>query len=181
MRQLAGRAKEETMGPSIAPPCAGTVAPISRRAAAAIARAVRLAAAGCLSILVLAAMPILAAAGGQTLEEVKEKWIGKPLSALIDTHGYPDENFRAPNGHMVYVYAKNGEKLVTVPVIRQPELKEIELYETKSGAYSYGVQRQPGGIILEHHVAAKHCTGYFEINDQDTIIAVRFKGKDCPK
>lgn len=135
---------------------------------------------GCLAMLLLL-LPLPVLAGGQTLDEVREKWIGKPLSTLIDAHGYPDENFRASNGHMVYVYAKRGEKLVPVPVIRQPELKEIELYETKSGAYSYGTSRQPGGIIIEQRLASKHCTGYFEINDQDTIIAVRFKGKDCPR
>jgi len=135
---------------------------------------------GCLTMLLLL-LPFPVLAGSQTLDEVREKWIGKPLSTLIDAHGYPDENFRASNGHMVYVYSKRGEKLVPVSVIRQPELKEIELYETKSGAYSYGTVRQPGGIIIEQRLATKHCTGYFEINDQDTIIAVRFKGRDCPR
>ncbi|RPJ12949.1 MAG: hypothetical protein EHM30_12340, partial [Desulfobacteraceae bacterium] len=44
---------------------------------------------------------------GQTIDEVRSKWIGVSINKLIEKHGYPDQSFTAPNGNTVYVVIKN--------------------------------------------------------------------------
>ena len=75
------------------------------------------------------------ASAGQTLDEVRNKWIGISINKLVEKHGYPDQSFIAPNGNTVYVIIKNVRKLYPVSVFRQPERKEVDMYNTKTGAY----------------------------------------------
>jgi hypothetical protein len=118
---------------------------------------------------------------GQTLDDVRKKWIGVSINKLIEKHGYPDQSFTAPNGNTVYVVIKNVKKLYPVPVFRQPERKEVDVYNTKTGAYSYGTTTSGGGWTVEQQMMKSECAGYFEINKDKIIVEVKFKGDECPQ
>ncbi|MDQ1330556.1 MAG: hypothetical protein QG578_819 [Thermodesulfobacteriota bacterium] len=118
---------------------------------------------------------------GQTLDDVRKKWIGVSINKLIEKHGYPDQSFTAPNGNTVYVVIKNVKKLYPVPVFRQPERKEVDMYNTKTGAYSYGTTTSGGGWTVEQQMMKSECAGYFEINKDKIIVEVKFKGDECPQ
>lgn len=118
---------------------------------------------------------------GQTIDEVRSKWIGVNIDKLIEKHGYPDHSITVPNGNTVYVVIKNIKKLYPVSVFRQPERKEIDVYNTKTGAYSYGTTTNGGGWTIEHQMQKRECAGYFEVNNKKIIIDVKFKGDECPQ
>jgi hypothetical protein len=118
---------------------------------------------------------------GQTFDDVRKKWIGVSINKLIEKHGYPDQSFTAPNGNTVYVVIKNVKKLYPVPVFKQPERKEVDIYNTKTGAYSYGTTTSGGGWTVEQQMMKSECAGYFEINKDKTIVEVKFKGDECPQ
>jgi len=134
---------------------------------------------------VLAFIFIFAAANnlfaGQTINDVKSKWIGVSIEKLIEKHGYPDQKFTAPNGNTVYVVIKNVSKLYPVPVFRQPERKDIDIFNTKTGSYSYGSTTTGGGWTIEQQMQKSECAGYFEVNSENIIVEVKFKGDECPK
>ena len=118
---------------------------------------------------------------GQTIDEVRSKWIGVSINKLIEKHGYPDQSFTAPNGNTVYVVIKNVKKLYPVPVFRQPDRKEVDMYNTKTGAYSYGTTTTGGGWTVEQQMQKSECAGYFEVNKDKVIVEVKFKGDECPQ
>jgi len=118
---------------------------------------------------------------GQTIDEARSKWIGVSINKLIEKHGYPDQSFTAPNGNTVYVVIKNVRKLYPVPVFKQPERKEVDLYNTKTGAYSYGTTTTGGGWTVEQQMQKSECAGYFEVNKDKIIVEVKFKGDECPQ
>jgi len=118
---------------------------------------------------------------GQTIDEVRNKWIGVSINKLIEKHGYPDQSFTAPNGNTVYVVIKNISKLYPVPVFRQPERKDIDIFNTKTGAYSYGTTTTGGGWTVEQQMQKSECAGYFEVNREKIIVEVKFKGEECPQ
>lgn len=118
---------------------------------------------------------------GQTIDEVRSKWIGININKLIDKHGYPDQSFIAPNGNTVYVIIKNIKKLYPVSVFRQPERKEVDMYNTKTKAYSYGTTTTGGGWTVEQQMQKSECAGYFEVNKDKVIVEVKFKGEECPQ
>ena len=118
---------------------------------------------------------------GQTIDEARSKWIGDSINKLIEKHGYPDQSFTAPNGNTVYVVIKNIKKLYPVPVFKQPERKEVDMYNTKTGAYSYGTTTSGGGWTVEQQMQKSECAGYFEINKDKIIVEVKFKGDECPQ
>ena len=118
---------------------------------------------------------------GQTIDEVRSKWIGVSINKLIEKHGYPDQSFTAPNGNTVYVVIKNVRKLYPVSVFRQPDHKEVDMYNTKTGAYSYGTTTTGGGWTVEQQMQKSECAGYFEVNKDKIIVEVKFKGDECPQ
>jgi len=121
------------------------------------------------------------ASAGQTIDDVRNKWIGVSINKLIEKHGYPDQSFTAPNGNTVYVVIKNVSKLYPVPVFRQPERKDIDIFNTKTGAYSYGTTTTGGGWTVEQQMQKSECAGYFEVNTNKIIVEVKFKGEECPR
>ena len=118
---------------------------------------------------------------GQTIDDVRSKWIGVSINKLIEKHGYPDQSFTAPNGNTVYVVIKNIKKLYPVPVFKQPDRKEVDLFNTKTGAYSYGTTTTGGGWTVEQQMQKSECAGYFEVNKDKVIVEVKFKGDECPQ
>jgi len=118
---------------------------------------------------------------GQTIDDVRSKWIGVSINKLIEKHGYPDQSFTAPNGNTVYVVIKNVKKLYPVSVFRQPDRKEVDMYNTKTGAYSYGTTTTGGGWTVEQQMQKSECAGYFEVNKDKVIVEVKFKGDECPQ
>ncbi|MBU1713823.1 MAG: hypothetical protein KKD47_12085, partial [Proteobacteria bacterium] len=67
------------------------------------------------------------------------------------------------------------------PVFRQPERKDIDIFNTKTGAYSYGSTTTGGGWTVEQQMQKTECAGYFEVNSENIIVEVKFKGEECPK
>ena len=132
----------------------------------------------CLSLVIFLSLPGYA---GQSKQDVREKWIGRNLDSLINVHGYPEKSFKAPNGNKVYVFLKKMKKVKYVPILHQPQETEIDLYNTKTGEYSYGHVKSRGGWKYEQHISRSQCKGYFEVNSKKRIVNVNFKGGDCPK
>ncbi len=118
---------------------------------------------------------------GQTIDEVRSKWIGVDINKVIEKHGYPDHSVKAPNGNNVYIFVKNIKKFYPVPVLRQPERNDIDMYNTKTGTYSYGTSTNNGGLTIEHQIQNKECAGYFEVNNDKIIVDIKFKGDECPQ
>ncbi len=125
---------------------------------------------------------ITAAAAGQSIEEVRLKWVGAELSLLIQTHGEPDAKSEAPNGNRVFEYAKTKTKYHPRPIYRPPMKTEIDSYQVETGGYSHGTATTEGGWMYLYDTAEVRCTGYFEIDDADAVVVnVWFEGEGCPQ
>ncbi|MBA3036619.1 MAG: hypothetical protein FP814_09015 [Desulfobacterium sp.] len=118
---------------------------------------------------------------GQTIDEVRKKWIGVNINTLIEKHGYPDHSSTVPNGNTVYIVIKNIKKFYPVPILKQPERQEMDIYNTKTGAYSYGTTTTGNGLTIEHQIQKTECAGYFEVNKDNIIVDIKFKGEECPQ
>ena len=57
-------------------------------------------------------------------------WIGMPIDAAIKGVGYPDSQFLAPNGNMVYVYSQSNSETspVTARTYRYNYIPDTTLY-----------------------------------------------------
>ena len=98
-------------------------------------------------------------------EEVLASWLGSDIQELVDSWGYPENSFDAPNGNKVYVYKERrsiylpGETTVTNQVV---------------GDSVYSTANTSAGISIN-----RHCSTYFEINTSGEIVKWSYKGNEC--
>ncbi len=122
-----------------------------------------------------------AAAAGQSVEDVRLKWVGAHLNLLIEKHGEPDALSEAINGNRVFEYVKTKTKYHPRPIYRQPMKTEIDEYQVETGLYSHGTATTEGGWMYKYDKEEVRCTGYFEMDADDRIVNVWFEGEGCPR
>ncbi len=132
------------------------------------------------SVMLAALALAIDAQAAQGLSQVRDKWIGQSAGRLIAQHGYPDNVIETQEGRKVYAYVKTKRRLYSVPIYVPPTTHETDIYQPNTGTYSYGVTNSPGTWVFEYRTRETRCTGYFEIDARQTIVAVQFKGEDCP-
>lgn len=107
---------------------------------------------------------ILILSGCATTENynaILESWIGHNANDLVNSWGYPNSVFEAPNGNTVYVYGYQNSTYI-------PQTS----YTTFSGNTAY--TNTTGGYTVN-----SNCTTYFEVNSQKTIVHWKWKGNAC--
>jgi hypothetical protein len=92
-------------------------------------------------------------AGEKRYEEVLESWIGADINNLIDSWGPPDQQYRMPNGNMLYTWIDSSS--VTMPFMND-------------GDTIWG-----GGTLIFS------CTTTFSVQPSGRIFSWRWKGNKC--
>lgn len=117
----------------------------------------------------------------QSIDQVRQKWIGKHINKLVEVHGYPDNTVKAPNGNNVYVFVKDIKKFYPVAIYQPQSERGIDIYEPSTGTYSYGISTQKDRMSFEQRLVKIKCAGYFEVDQRQLIVNIRFKGDSCPQ
>jgi hypothetical protein len=86
-------------------------------------------------------------------------WIGADINKLIESWGYPESSFEAPNGNKVYVYSQDSS--YTTPMV-------TNVNPSTHTAYTYG------GRTVQ-----RLCNTYFEVDSTGKIIKCTWKGNYC--
>ena len=91
-----------------------------------------------------------------------DTWVGAHIDALVQKGGYPDEQFMAPSGNVVYVYSFSDTKTspVTARTYRYERLPNTTLYS--------------GGETITYW-----CKMFFEIGQDKKILRWSAKGNSC--
>ena len=100
---------------------------------------------------------LFSCANTSNLRKICYSWLGANINDLVDSWGYPDHEFEAPNGNTVYAY-ESGRSMTT------------PMYIDSDG---YGRSTVHGG-----HTFVLYCIRYFEV-ENDIIIKYRLEGNDC--
>jgi hypothetical protein len=95
-----------------------------------------------------------------------KSWTGLDASELIHAWGYPDATIQAPNGNTVYIYGKSNS-------VTLPSQTSVTGSATPWGSFS-GSAITTGGQTVNYA-----CNTYFEINNNDAIVSVSYKGNGC--
>lgn len=120
-------------------------------------------------VIAVAALAISGCATTAKYEAVLNSWLGSHAQDLVNSWGYPDGSFKAPNGNEVYVYARGAN--VTMP----------SQYHTTGTVNSLGgystfnaTTTQSGGQTLNFW-----CKTYIEMNQSKRIVNWRWEGNNC--
>ena len=88
--------------------------------------------------------------------------IGSPIGDLVDRVGYPDEQFLAPSGNVVYMYSLSNTTTtpVTARTYRYDYIPDTTLYS--------------GGETITYW-----CKIFFEVGQDKKVLRWRLKGNRC--
>jgi hypothetical protein len=86
------------------------------------------------------------------------QWNGQSIDALVERFGHAESLSESPSGNRVFVYMHNT-------------VSSSPVYCSTSSDKSVSCS---GGDISQYW-----CKGYFEVNDQNTIVDVTYKGNLC--
>lgn len=98
-------------------------------------------------------------------EKILDTWVGSDANKLVNSWGYPQSSFEAPNGNTVYVYGSSGS--YTMPTQTNTTYNVI-------GNTVYGNSTTTGGQTLNFW-----CRTYFEVNRSKRIVTWRWEGNNC--
>lgn len=98
-------------------------------------------------------------------ETVLNTWMGENVNNLVNSWGYPQKSFNAPNGNMVYMYGNSSS--YTMPTQTNTTYNII-------GNSAYGNSMTTGGQTVNYW-----CRTYFEVNESNTIVNWRWEGNRC--
>lgn len=96
---------------------------------------------------------------------ILDTWMGHDVNELVNSWGYPQNSFKAPNGNTVYVYGSSGS--YTMPTQTNTTYNVV-------GNTVYGNSYTTGGQTLNFW-----CRTFFEVNDQNIIVNWRWEGNNC--
>lgn len=124
-----------------------------------------------LSLFVLVILPIFISACATTkkYEAVLNSWMGSDVNNLINSWGYPQGTFDAPNGNKVYVYSRGGS-------VRMPQT-----YQTTANVYGYGNMAYGTATTNVYGGQTLHfwCNTFFEVDSSQRIVRWRWEGNNC--
>ncbi len=110
-------------------------------------------------------LTISACATTAKYEEILQLWVGHDVNKLVNSWGYPQSSFEAPNGNKVYVYGNSGS--FTMPTQTNTTYNVV-------GNSVYGNSTTTGGQTLNFW-----CRTYFEVDSSNTIVTWRWEGNRC--
>lgn len=124
------------------------------------------------SFRLLIATVVLAISGCATTakyEAVLNSWLGSHAQELVNSWGYPDGSFRAPNGNEVYIYARGTN--VTMP----------SQYHTTGTVNSWGTHSTFNATTTQSGGQSLHfwCKTYIEVDQSKRIVNWRWEGNHC--
>jgi hypothetical protein len=117
------------------------------------------------SFLLSILLAIVGCATTAKYEEVLNTWIGADVNQLVDSWGYPQNSFEAPNGNKVYTYSSSGQ--ITMPTQTN---SNYNIY----GNTIYGSTTTTGGQTIN-----LSCTTHFEADPTGRIVKWSYKGNQC--
>ncbi|MEZ8990095.1 hypothetical protein AB4571_15345 [Vibrio breoganii] len=100
---------------------------------------------------------------------ILDTWMGHDTEELVNSWGYPDNSFVAPNGNKVYVYGYQASTYV-------PQTNYTTTTYNAVGGTLYGnsTTNSVGGYTVQHN-----CTTFFEVDESGTLVNWRWKGNAC--
>jgi hypothetical protein len=96
-----------------------------------------------------------------------ETWKGESADKLVQAWGQPDAIEALHTGDKMYVYAR----LKHAPIAFAEFQKK-----TASNSAQTASSRKPTSVETGIYI---HCSTYFEVNHQNTVESVMFRGDDC--
>ena len=96
---------------------------------------------------------------------ILDSWMGKDVNNLVNSWGYPQNSFKAPNGNTVYVYGHSGS--YTMPT-------QTNTTHNVVGNTVYSNSQTTGGQTLNFW-----CRTFIEANEQNIIVNWRWEGNNC--
>lgn len=106
-------------------------------------------------------------ASRERYETELQGYVGKPISVVMDSWGYPSGSFEAPNGNLVYVWDRQSQ-FVSPPTI------QTSVFSGHGRGVATGVGFGFGG-----HSRQLRCQTFFEVDKEKTILMWRLQGNDC--
>ncbi|KOO13326.1 hypothetical protein AKJ18_19140 [Vibrio xuii] len=100
---------------------------------------------------------------------ILDTWMGHNINELVQSWGYPDSTFEAPNGNKVYVYGYQASTYVP-----QTNYTTTTYNVIGNNLYSNSTTNSYGGYSVNHN-----CTTYFETDVDGTIVNWQWKGNAC--
>lgn len=97
-------------------------------------------------------------ASQQQYSQQMESWKGKTIDELISSEwGYPDESLIAPNGNRLYKYIDRGQSVETQHV-----------FNWRKNVW-----------VPQPYVINNECITFFEVDNNNRVVNVRWKGDSC--
>ena len=97
-----------------------------------------------------------------TQQETLKGWQGKNINVISDILGYPENQIKAPNGNLVYIYYSNRRvKNIKKPLLRS--VGNLEYNKLLEGPDYYELS----------------CTCFIEVDANNIIRNIKYKGDDC--
>lgn len=132
-------------------------------------------------LITLIALIILFCCGCATTEKYEAKlrlWMGRDISDLIASWGYPSNSFKLPNGNTVYQYdyQRSHTTPITYKVVSNHNTQNYVVNNPSYGTYTTGNTKiyQTGGKTFNYW-----CKTFFEVNKSNIIVNWRWEGNSC--
>src|SRR3990167_7178355 len=119
-----------------------------------------------LGIFVLFIFSISGCATSSKYQKKLDSWVGHNINELVSSCGYPDRTFIAPNGNVVYVWARSASVYI-------PQTTTTSFSQSGFGNYTANSQSYGG------YTGQSWCDTFFEINKKKKIINWQWKGNSC--
>jgi hypothetical protein len=116
-------------------------------------------------VFIILVVLISACATTAKYEAILNTWVGHDVNELVNSWGYPQNSFKAPNGNTVYVYGSSGS--YTMPT-------QTNTTHNVIGNTVYSNSTTTGGQTLNFW-----CRTYFEVDDSNKIVTWRWEGNRC--
>jgi hypothetical protein len=106
-------------------------------------------------------------------EKVLDTWVGEKIDTLVESWGYPQKKFIAPNGRKVYVYERS---------------RIVKMLSEKRGSHSDRARNSftnavailaSSGQKISSDKLLFICMTWIETNDDGDIVNWRWNGNDC--
>lgn len=110
-------------------------------------------------------LSIIGCATTEKYEEVLDSWVGSDIQELINSWGYPENSYKAPNGNKVYVYKNDGS--VHIP-------GQTTVTNQVVGDNVYSTTNTSAGVTVDYN-----CSTYFETDTYGKIVTWSWKGNNC--
>jgi len=104
-------------------------------------------------------------ASRERYETELQSYVGKPISVVMDSWGYPSGSFEAPNGNLVYVWDKQSQYI-------SPPTVQTSVFGGSGRGISTGIGFGFGGYAQQ-----LRCQTFFEVDKVKTILTWRLQDR----